>query len=153
MNTYVKSKRLFDRIEGYHRDLADHYARIASRVRSRRAGMLLEYLAGRESRFAEGVARFRESSPSLAEETWQQYVPATEELEIPPEKDGAEEWSIDEAADRAVNLEERLTRFLRVVVDKAGATDRLREVLQALLEQHEEEEAKLIQTITDLKRL
>jgi hypothetical protein len=61
--------------------------------------------------------------------------------------------SFDQAARQASALEKRLTRFLKVMADKAGATGPLRSTFESLLRQHEKEQATLTQTITDLERL
>jgi hypothetical protein len=152
MNTYATSDSIFHRIESYHRRLADFYDH-ASANTDQRTTMLVGYLADRQRRFATGVARFRHANPSAIDTTWQQFLPALEKLH-PPRPDTTERpMSFDQAARQASSLEKRLTHFLKVMADKAGATGPLRSTFESLLRQHEEEQATLTQTITELERL
>ncbi|MBD3314999.1 MAG: hypothetical protein GF344_04375 [Chitinivibrionales bacterium] len=149
----MKSEELLARIEAYHGGLNDYYNRIKAKTEDKRAKMLLEYLGDREGRFAKGVKRFRKTALENTEETWQQYVPATEKLEVPDPKTSEENRSFDDMANEARDLDERLKRFLQVMANKAGAPGKLRGIFEGLLEQQQREERKLNQSIIDIAKI
>ena len=152
MHTYEQSRDLLKEITQLRQKQKKQYERAAGQTTDSRVTALLQYLCDREERYVEGLSRAVEDQGTHFGEAWQQYIPRTEDLSLPPGDDQLAELSFDKVAEIAQQFDDRLIDFYRTMQEEGG-TREIRTVFEALAQQAEREKAKLEQSVDELGRI
>ncbi len=152
MHTYERSSDLLKEITQLREKQKRQYQRGVEHSTDSRVNALLQYLCDREERYVEGLSRAVEYEGTLFDDAWQQYIPRTEDLSLPPGDNQLVENDFDLVARVAQEFDNRLIDFYRTMQEEGG-TREIRSVFEALAQQAEREKAKLEQSIDELKHL
>ncbi|MFP4418907.1 MAG: hypothetical protein ACLFSB_16730 [Chitinispirillaceae bacterium] len=152
MGEYTRTENVFAIAADFHRRLGTIYQNLTKDADQKRVKLFLDYLNRHEKRFAEALERYDQDMQDKIKNTWYQYVPAEETLST----EGIqldENMDIDQVLQAALEMDNRLIRFLQRLADNVGAPYETREVFQAMVEQQKQEKRDLLQSAQDLKKL
>jgi hypothetical protein len=153
VKTYENNQSILGLIASFHRRLSDYYGELTGKAQRQRAKLFLDYLEGKERRFAEALERYEwKEAPQKIRDMWYQYVPSDERIaEIGNGKYSAG-MSVEDVAELVYAFDDQLIGFLRKMADEADS-EGLRDMFSALAAQEEQEKAEVRQSAVDIERL
>ncbi|MCX7818399.1 MAG: hypothetical protein N2652_04200 [Kiritimatiellae bacterium] len=140
---FEQTRDVIERARAFHRQLAERFHRIERQSDRERIQMLMDYLAAHEERMERRLAAFETKSARSLLDMWYQYPPpddvvrALEQIRLSPD------MTIPEIVCAALHLDEQILRLYRWAADSAPSPQ-VREVFEALLNEHKEERRRLV---------
>lgn len=129
----------------FHKDLREFYERKSREVLSPEVETLLQYLSRHEGSLAEIIEAYEDDAPQAILDAWFKVAPELRAVKQPADLEFAPDATVDEVIDKALEMDESLISVYRMLIRQA-VPERLREVLQNLVEEEEREEKRLLKS-------
>ena len=129
----------------FHKYLRELYERKSKEVLSPEVETLLQYLSRHEGSLAEIIEAYEDDAPQAILDAWFKVAPELRAVKQPADLEFAPDATVDEVIDKALEMEESLISVYRMLIRQA-VPERLREVLQNLVEEEEREEKRLLKS-------
>jgi rubrerythrin len=129
----------------FHKDLREFYERKSREVLSPEVETLLQYLSRHEGSLAEIIEAYEDDAPPEILDAWFKVAPELRAVKQPADLEFAPDATVDEVIDKALEMDESLISVYRMLIRQA-VPERLREVLQNLVEDEEREEKRLLKS-------
>ncbi len=129
----------------FHKDLREFYERKSKEVLSAEVETLLQYLSRHEGSLAEIIEAYEDDAPPEILDAWFKVAPELRAVKQPADLEFAPDATVDEVIDKALEMDESLISVYRMLIRQA-VPERLREVLQNLVEDEEREEKRLLKS-------
>lgn len=152
MESYKQTADVFAFVEDYHRKIQQLFDDLKDESEKKRVQLLLDHLDRHKRRYADAMKDYSENETRTINETWIQYVPHNEYLNL----EGLEispELSIDEVVEIALELDNRLINFFNVLAEGTTLPPKVKNVFKRMIEQEEAEKEEIVQTAENIKRL
>lgn len=127
----------------FHRDLRAFYDRKSKEVRSPEVETLLQYLSRHEDSLANIIEAYEDDAPPEILDAWFKVAPELRAVRQPADLEFGPDATVDEVIDKALEMDQSLTTVYRMLLRQA-VPERLREVLQGLVEEQEREGKRLM---------
>jgi len=149
---FEQAREVLEHAEQFHREVGAFYRRLNAGTNNARLSLLLDYLAGREARLADGLEHYLESTGDGVLDTWLQYTHDTDALPACPEAHLAGDATVDDVMALARQFHGCLRNLYSDITNSAEPPD-VRAVFNSLLEAGEREwkkYARNVQMLVDL---
>ncbi|MDH4030623.1 MAG: hypothetical protein OEU49_07235 [Chromatiales bacterium] len=137
-----QTRVILQQIQKFHEDMALTYHNRSAAAESTRVRMLLDYLGGRHTDLAFGVANFQRHAPNSALEAYTHFEHDIRDLRQRLRRALERTWDIDEITGIAMEVTDKFLDAFQRASGKAG-DEALREVFQSLVAGTERERRKL----------
>ena len=127
----------------FHRDLRAFYDRKSKEARSPEVETLLQYLSRHEGSLANIIEAYEVDAPPEILDAWFKVAPELRAVRQPADLEFGPDATVDEVLDKALEMDQSLTTVYRMLLRQA-VPERLREVLEGLVEEQEREEKRLM---------
>lgn len=127
----------------FHRDLRAFYEHKSKEARSPEVEILLQYLSRHEDSLGNIIEAYEVDAPREILEAWFKVAPELRMVRQPADLEFGPNATVEEVLDKAIEMDQSLTMIYRMLLRQA-VPERLREVLQCLVEEQEREEKRLI---------
>jgi len=145
MSTYMRVRDVLEAARRFHRQLKVFFGRLADRSDKERVRILLDYMSRHERNFEEGLNEYEAQGSGRLLDTWMQYGPDEDRLEVPSFDDLTADGAIDQVEKAALRFDDALAAFY---ADAAGRAqnEKVRQLFARLAEQHESDKADVRKT-------
>jgi rubrerythrin len=151
---FETTKNILDHAREFHSQLSEFYCSLSTQSEKQRVKMLLDYMSQQERHLEDTLARYEEQLSEQALNTWFQYPPPKEILNICKEVTmaGKGDLTVDDVIAMVVKLDQCLIDLFKDAVEKAD-TDALREIFQNLQGMEKRYQLELVRDAQEWKDL
>lgn len=150
MNTYITVQDVLDNAHDFHQQLVEFYERLTRDSDRERLLVLLNYMRRHEEHLTEGLKQYQEQGNERLLDTWLQYGPDDTPLKLPPVRDIADDMSIDDILDLALQFDDALASFYADAA-RLVQSDAAQHLFRDLVEQHEADKATIRENVKAIK--
>ena len=129
----------------FHKDLREFYERKSKEALSPEVETLLRYLSRHEASLAEIIEAYEDDAPQAVLDAWFKVAPELRAVRQPADLEFGPDATVDEVIDKALEMDNSLISVYRMLIRQA-VPERLREVLQNLVEEEQREEKHLLKS-------
>lgn len=129
----------------FHKDLREFYERKSKEVLSPEVETLLQYLSRHEASLAEIIEAYEDDAPQAVLDAWFKVAPELRAVRQPADLEFGPDATVDEVMDKALEMDNSLISVYQMLIRQA-VPERLREVLQNLVEEEQREEKHLLKS-------
>jgi len=147
--SYQTTRQLLEQAKHFHRQLRDVYSAAAASASSANTKSLLEYMSWHEGDAEQCLQDYETRSPAKILDTWFQFTPGMRRMASAEDVLMLQGMSVEDVADVASEVDERLQRFLRGISDLAPSTE-VRDVFANLSRLQEDRQRKATRVVLEL---
>jgi rubrerythrin len=151
MKTYATVRDVLNAAQAFHRQLADFYAQLSECADRDKTRYLLEYFSRHEKTFEEALDEYTEEGADALLDTYMQYAPAEEQLEIPKAAELSPDMDVDQVENIARRLNDSLIDFYEQAAEKVKAR-KVRDLFLKLKEQQQDDKRKQAHNASAIRR-
>ena len=150
MDTFITVQDVLDKSRRFHRQLMEFYNRLSRESDRERLRLLLDYMRRHEDRFTRELARYENEGQKRLLETWLQYGPDDQPLDLPPVHEIADDMSLDDIQAVALRFDAALAAFYADAARRVMSDD-ARELFHNLVQEHEADKATIRKNVESAK--
>jgi hypothetical protein len=152
MKSYKQTADVFAFVEDFLRRIESLFQDLKDETDRKRAELLLDYLRRHKDRYADAMKEYSETEAKTINETWIQYVPHSEYLNL----DGLDinpDMSIDDVVEVALELDDRLIAFFDVLQQGTQLPPKVKNVFKRMIDQEQAEKEQIVKTAENMRKL
>jgi rubrerythrin len=149
--TYQQVKDILNTVRGFYKQLTEFYAGLSETSDKEKVQILLKYMSHHERKFEHAFAQYSDETGRKLLETWIQYPPDPNVLYVPKAKELDRSMTVDDVADIAKELDDRLERFYSEAARLVESVE-LKDFFETLKEFEEAEKANVAENAVYIKK-
>ena len=139
---FEQTRDVLNHTRDFHGKLARFYHSLADETQQERIKLLLEYFSRHEQHLGDSLDRFEDETSTSVLNTWIDFSQDKALLRFPADINIEPDMSVDQVIKIAMDLDERLIRLYRQLVENTRVPE-LREIFEKLLALEESEKLRV----------